>query len=106
MNAVSRFDANRRKRTRSLQGLPVWAPSALYAAGALVAVVFLFQFFFRYQYFENKGSLFRVDRLTQRICHYDPAEGGCVVPKFSTSTSTSTSTSLSVNLKNQKPKHH
>lgn len=109
MNAVSRFDANRRKRaSRGLQRLPAWAPSVLYAAGALVAALFVFQLFFRYQYFENNGALWRVDRLTQQMCRYDLAKGACAIPKLSVSTSTSTSTSTSLSLKvaPSKPKHH
>jgi hypothetical protein len=107
VNAVSRFDANRRKRARSLEKLPAWAPPALYAAGVLIGVMFLFQLFFRYTYFQNGGVLWRVDRLTQQMCRYNPGDGGCVVPKPSTSTSLSTSTSTSVSLKTaSKSKHH
>jgi hypothetical protein len=108
VNAVSRFDANRRKRSRrGFQNLPEWAPAVLYAAGTLVAVMFLFQVFFRYAYFQNNGLLWRVDRLTQHMCRYNPADGSCIAPKRSSSTSVSTSTSTSVSLKSSsKPKHH
>lgn len=99
MNAVSRFDANRRKHARGIQRLPAWAPAAVYAAGAVVAAVFLFQFFFRYQYFQNNGVLWRIDRFTQQMCRYNAAQGSCLIPKASSSVSTSTSTSTSVSLK-------
>jgi hypothetical protein len=105
LNAVSRFDAHRNKRSgRGPYGLPAWAPSVLYAAGALLAIVFTFQLFFRYQYFQNNGALWRVDRLTQHMCRYNAADGSCIAPRPSFSTSTSTSTSTSVSLKPTLPK--
>jgi hypothetical protein len=105
LNAVSRFDANRHKRG-GLQRLPVWVPAAIGAAGALVLMLFVFQFFFRYQYFTNSGSLWRLDRLTQQTCQVSVKEGGCVAPRFSTSTSTSTSTSPSLSVKYVPKKKH
>lgn len=95
MNAVSRFDAKRRE----FKTAPVWAPAALSGAGALIAILLLFQLFFRYQYFENHGALWRLDRLTQKICRYSVTSDRCIVPKFSTSTSTSTSLSTSLTVK-------
>jgi hypothetical protein len=105
LNAVSRFDAHRQKRPgRGFQSLPAWAPTALYVAGALLAIIFTFQLFFRYQYFQNNGVLWRVDRLTQNMCRYNALNGSCMVPRPSMSTSTSTSVSTSVSLKPASPK--
>jgi hypothetical protein len=109
VNAVSRFDAKRHKKLRGSAGLSAWAPTTLYAAGAAIAALFLFQLFFRYQYFDNNGALWRVDRLTQQTCRVDSTRSHCAAPqkitKFSTSTSTSTSTSLSVEVKSGRKKH-
>ncbi len=110
MNAVSRFDAKRHKRSGALQSLPAWAPFALYGAGATLAAFFVFQLFFRYQYFDNNGALWRIDRLTQQTCRVDITRNRCITPqqitKFSTSTSTSLSTSTSVTARvPAKPKH-
>jgi hypothetical protein len=109
LNAVSRFDANRRKRGRNFPGLPPWGQPALYAAGALVLVLLVFQLFFRYEYIQNNGALWRLDRLTQQMCQVNVTQAGCVAPKkitkFSSSTSTSTSTSTSLAVKPPK-KHH
>jgi len=105
LNAVSRFDAYRKRKR--MQALPQWGRSALYAAGAVVLFLFAFEFFFRYQYVSANGRVWRIDRLTQQTCRMDGPE--CVdpsQPKFSTSTSTSTSTSLSVDLKAPKTKKH
>jgi len=105
LNAVSRFDAYRKKK-RS-EALPVWAQSALYAAGAIVLFTFAFQLFFRYQYVTTNGAVWRVDRLSQQTCRMEGAE--CLMPgkpKFSTSVSTSTSLSTSVSLKAAVPKKH
>lgn len=106
MNAVSRFDAKRPKLLQGFQRVPAWAPVALYAAGVLIAAFMIFQLFFRYQYFQNAGALWRVDRLTQRTCRYSLTTEGCIVSKFSPSTSTSTSLSTSVYLKGTARKKH
>ena len=100
MNAVSRFDTNRQKRFFALPKSVRWV---LYALGGFVAIALIFQFFLRYQYLENGGVLWRVDRLTQQMCQVSIGTARCaaVVPStsvtssLSTSTSTSTSTSLS-----------
>lgn len=110
MNAVSRFDANRKKQWRGLRGLPTWAQPTLYTAGALVAAFFIFQLFFRYQYLETNGALWRVDRLTQQTCQVNIGQARCATsppthPTISTSVSTSTSLSTSVSLKPALPKH-
>jgi hypothetical protein len=105
LNAVSRFDVYRKKKR--LQSVPRWGRYALYAAGAIVVFLFLFQLFFRYEYLMTNGRVWRIDRLTQQTCQMNGAE--CVdpsQPKFSTSTSTSTSTSLSVSFKKAIPKKH
>jgi hypothetical protein len=106
LNAVSRFDETRFKR---LHGLPKFAQPALYAVGALLAVAFVFQFFFRYQYLENNGVLWRVDRLTQQMCQVNIGEARCKIsPSTATSLSVSPSlsTSTSVSLKVKVPKKH
>jgi hypothetical protein len=111
LNAVSRFEKARAKRW---PGLPTFATSVLYAIGAVIVVALSFQFFFRYQYLENNGVLWRVDRLTQQMCQVQVGSARCasesnneaVAPKkVSTSTSTSTSLSTSVSL-TVKPKRH
>ncbi len=107
MNAVSRFDTNRLKRWR---GLPKSLVTVLYGAGGLLAAALMFQCFFRYQYLENGGVLWRVDRLTQQMCQVSIGEARCTAinasksPVTSLSTSTSTSLSTSLDLK-PKPRH-
>ena len=111
MNAVSRFDASRPKRGR---GLPKHLRWAIYGAGAFVAVALIFQLFFRYEFIQNQGTLWRVDRLTQQTCQVSIGQADCTPGSDSgspasgggpsTSTSTSTSLSTSVNLK--LPKKH
>jgi hypothetical protein len=106
LNAVSRFDATRLKRWHRL---PKFAQPALYAVGAFVAVALLFQLFFRYQYLETNGVLWRVDRLTQQMCQVNIGEARCKVsPSTATSLSVSpsVSTSTSVSLKVKVPKKH
>jgi hypothetical protein len=74
----------------------------------------IFQLFFRYQYLENGGILWRVDRLTQQMCQVSIGEPRCttdltsapVKPSTSTSTSLSTSPSLSVKVRPPKAKPH
>ncbi len=89
-----------------------WALPALYGAGALIAMLVIFQLFFRYQYIETDGVLLRVDRITQQTCRMTLGKADCTAdaadtkPKFSTSTSTSTSLSTSVSLKPALPKKH
>lgn len=97
MNAVSRFDIPRSKRMR---GLPSYAYFALYALGGVVAVLLIFQLFFRYQYMEANGVTWRIDRLTQQTCQLDIGNARCDrVASASRSVSTSTSTSTSLSLK-------
>lgn len=105
MNAVSRFDAYRSRRR--FEALPWWAQSALYAVATAAIFIFAFQLFFRYQYIETNGTVWRIDRLTQQSCRM--AGPACLTPAkptFSTSTSTSTSLSTSVSLKSAVPKKH
>jgi len=89
-----------------------WAAPALYGAGALIAVLVVFQLFFRYQYIETDGVLWRVDRITQQTCRITLGKADCASavadtkPKFSTSTSTSISLSTSVSLKPALHKKH
>ena len=109
MNAVSRFDATRAKR----RGLPKFVPPILYALGGVLAVALIFQLFFRYQYIENQGTLWRVDRLTQQMCQVSIGQAKCesmsaaarepASKNFSTSTSTSTSLSTSIVVKPVRP---
>jgi hypothetical protein len=94
LNAVSRFDVNRLGKGLP-RTLPSWVPIALGVLAAFCALLVLFQVFFRYDYIQDNGALWRVDRLTQQMCKFDARHGACVVPKFSTSTSTSTSLSTS-----------
>jgi hypothetical protein len=102
LNAVSRFDTNRQKRW---SGLPRAAQWALYAVAGVVAAAAIFQLFFRYQYLEAQGALWRVDRLTQQTCQVTIGQAHCsgaklmTAPTTSTSTSTSISTSPSLTLK-------
>ena len=108
MNAVSRFDT---PRSRRMRGLPNYAPLALYALGGVVAVLLIFQLFFRYQYMEANGVTWRIDRLTQQTCQVDIGHARCepsgssALPKPSLSTSTSISTSTSLSLRPASPKH-
>lgn len=73
-------------------------------------IALVFQLFFRYQYLENRGVLWRVDRLTEQTCQVSIGEARCnsVAPSAgvmtSTSTSTSTSISVSPSLKARPPK--
>jgi hypothetical protein len=105
LNAVSRFDAYRKKKR--LQVLPQWGFYTLYVLGAIIVLLSAFQLFLRYQYVTVNGGVLRIDRLTQHSCRVEGTE--CVVPaapRFSTSTSTSTSTSISVSVKAAHPKKH
>lgn len=103
MNAVTRLDANRPSKWRRL---PNVARYALYAIGGLAAVALIFQFFLRYQYVEDHGVIWRVDRLTQQMCQVGLRNTRCTMPpgqhtppsSTSLSTSISTSTSISVKL--------
>jgi hypothetical protein len=105
LDVVSRLDKARRKWS----GLPN-GYFGLSVVGGLIAVALMFQLFFRYQYLENNGVLWRVDRLTQKMCQVNIGEARCKIPpstSVSTSTTLSTSTSVStaVTLK-KKPKPH
>ena len=110
MNAVSRFDTNRLKRWR---GLPKGLVTVLYGAGGLLAAALVFQLFFRYQYLENGGVLWRVDRLNQQMCQVSIGAARCApispsispVTSLSTSVSTSTSTSTDLKLKRRHKPH-
>jgi hypothetical protein len=55
--------------------LPDVHPAA-YVCGALLVAALVFQLFFRYAYFETKGSIWRVDRVTQRGCRV--SVGQCI----------------------------
>ncbi|WP_300609338.1 hypothetical protein [Trebonia sp.] len=122
LKPVSRFDSVRARA----RAVPAWAQPALAAVGAISVFVLvlglialIFQLFFRYQYLENNGVLWRIDRLTQQMCQVHVGEAMCaadspaaaapapVQHKFSVSTSTSISTSLSTStsLKSAVPKH-
>jgi hypothetical protein len=109
LNAVSRFDAP--TRLRRIRGLPKYIQAALYVLGAVMALLLVFQLFFRYQYMEVNGKTWRIDRLTQQTCQLDieharcQSAGSAQVTRVSTSTSTSTSTSISTSLKVPTPKH-
>jgi hypothetical protein len=110
LKTVSRFDLVRARRwQRRVEG---WALRALFAVAgfvvlilALGAVALMFQFFFRYEYLQNDGVLWRIDRMTQQMCQVRVGEAKCTpdspsapsktARRFSTSTSTSISTSLS-----------
>lgn len=102
MNAVTRLDANRLRKWRTL---PIGVRLTLYAVGGLVALALLFQFFLRYQYVEDHGVVWRVDRLTQEMCQVGLSNTRCTMPfrhhttVTSTSLSTSTSTSISTSAK-------
>jgi hypothetical protein len=106
LNAVTRIDTNRLKKWRRL---PKAAQYALYACGGLVAIALIFQFFFRYEYLQDQGLIWRVDRLTQQMCQVNLGKARCATtardpssvrsPATSTSTSTSTSISVSPSLK-------
>lgn len=110
MSAVSRFDTYRSKRAR--RQVVAWAQPALYGGGALLAVLLVFQLFFRYQYIDSNGVLLRVDRITQQTCRVGVGVPQCLDNvtaarrRFSTSTSTSTSLSTSVSLKPAIHKKH
>jgi hypothetical protein len=69
----------------------------LSVVGALIAVIFIFQLFFRYQYLENNGVLWRVDRMTQQMCQVNIGEAPCKISP-STAASLSVSPSLSTSL--------
>ena len=76
-----------RKTPRYLMGLAV-----------VLAVVAVFQLFFRYEYVTSAGTIFRIDRITHQVCKVTPGRIDCTpgfAPSLSTSLSTSTSTSLS-----------
>jgi hypothetical protein len=109
LNAVSRFDAPH--RLRRIRGIPKYLQPALYVLGGVIALLLVFQFFFRYQYMEANGKTWRIDRLTQQTCQLDIGHARCEpggsaqVTRVSTSTSTSTSTSVSTSLKVATPKH-
>jgi hypothetical protein len=101
-----------------------WAGPALAAVGALSLlasaigiVALIFQLFFRYQYLENNGVLWRIDRVTQQMCQVHVGEAKCTtdtgdataapaVHKFSNSTSTSISTSVSTSLQSSSKHRH
>ncbi len=91
--------------------MPAFA-AILGIGGALIAFAVAFQLFFRYQYLENDGALWRIDRLTQEICRVSvggarcepDSQGAPAASKFSTSTSTSTSISTSLSAKLALPK--
>ena len=109
MDAVTRLDTNRLNMWRRL---PKVAQFALFGAGGLVALALLFQIFFRYQYLEDNGAVWRVDRLTQEMCQVGTGNARCTMPSQhhsaanSTSLSTSTSISTSITLKvPQRPRH-
>jgi hypothetical protein len=108
LNLVPRFD---RKRLKWSRYLPKNWHRVLYVAGGLLAVGFIFQFFFRYGYIENQGVLWRVDRLTQQMCQVQIGEARCKISpstavSTSTSTSLSTSTSVAVKPVHSKSKPH
>ncbi|HLY02659.1 MAG TPA: hypothetical protein VKR56_09215, partial [Candidatus Cybelea sp.] len=74
------------------------APPVALTLGGLLVAALMFQLFFRYQYLENQGALWRIDRITQQICQVDVGQARCSTTpsnSLSTSVSTSTSTSLS-----------
>jgi hypothetical protein len=64
------------------------------AALAILAAVF--QFFLRYQYIEQRGVVWRIDRVTQQKCRLVNGHADCSAKPPSTSVSTSVSTSISV----------
>jgi hypothetical protein len=100
LDTVSRFSAVRLARW---SGFPKTVQVAFYAVGAAIVAALVFQFFFRYQYVEKQGVLWRVDRLTQQTCRLSTAQPGCAAASpstsLSTSTALSTSTSTSVTVK-------
>jgi hypothetical protein len=109
LNAVSRFEVTRLKRARTM---PKYAQPALIAAGGVIALLLMFQLFFRYQYMEANGVTWRIDRLTQQTCQLDIGLARCEssaqfsARRNSSSTSTSTSTSTSLSLKPGLAKKH
>jgi hypothetical protein len=80
----------------------------LFAAAGLFALAFafatigvIFQLFFRYEYLENGGVLWRIDRVTQQMCQVRIGDAKCAADppaSFTRNVSTSTSTSLSTSL--------
>jgi hypothetical protein len=105
LKAVS-LGAVRARRWRRV--VPILAPSVLFAAAGLFALAFafatigvIFQLFFRYEYLENGGVLWRIDRVTQQMCQVRIGDAKCAADppaSFTRNVSTSTSTSLSTSL--------
>jgi hypothetical protein len=40
----------------------------VYAIGAIIIALAIFQFYFRYEYTNESGKLVRIDRLTHQVC--------------------------------------
>lgn len=53
---------------------------AWYIFAAIVAVVLLFELFFRYRYEPAGRALWRIDRLTERACLVQVGEALCSTP--------------------------
>jgi hypothetical protein len=74
------------------------APRLAMGLAVMVAVLAIFQLFFRYEYLTSAGTVFRIDRITHQVCRVTLGKVDCapgIGPSVSTSVSTSTSTSLS-----------
>ena len=80
----------------------------LCAIAALAILAAVFQFFLRYQYIEQRGVVWRIDRVTHQKCRLVNGRANCSAkpPSSSVSTSLSTSTSVSTFVPSRKGHAH